>query len=524
MESAFEWGIINSQRVNENTMNKLMQKLVLFLSAMLVFCCVFINLKYSSTMEIWGNCSEYVQIGKNPSFFQVCVILMTGLFYYWFINSHHFEKIRIHRIKMITLMILLLEGYLWITHVYVIPGADSGQLINAAHAFSQGDYTLFEPGQYFYKNPHQLGFTLFLQCFSGVFGEYQYTKLMTFNVIVLVISCSYLMKIAEKLFPSKENQLLVCLLLLGFFPAIFYCSFIYGVYPGLMASIIGIWYFMEYIDSNRFDKLIISGVFMGMAYLLKPNYAIFIVALLIIFFIDMLSKKKIKLIQFVVFAALCLLPLKTVNGYYEQKLNQSLDGFPMLSYLVMSTKESDIAPGWWNWYKEIVYDESGQNLHKMGELVQEDLKEQIQFYINNPTEFFDHYSKKTISQWAESSYQSIWLSEVRYSMGHYYQEFDEVGKWVYFKGKGLLRTMMDCYNTVLYCGAFLGIMHLFKENDSKKMILPLIFTGGFLYHLLFEAKSQYLIIYAIILIPYAASGINLVLFKIKQGIKRREQQ
>ena len=40
------------------------------------------------------------------------------------------------------------------------------------------------------------------------------------------------------------------------------------------------------------------------------------------------------------------------------------------------------------------------------------------------------------------------------------------------------------------------------------MLLCLIFLGGFLFHILWEAKSRYILPYIIILIPVAVQGIQ----------------
>jgi len=38
-------------------------------------------------------------------------------------------------------------------------------------------------------------------------------------------------------------------------------------------------------------------------------------------------------------------------------------------------------------------------------------------------------------------------------------------------------------------------------------LLPLLILGGFSYHLLFEAKSQYTLLYYVMMFPYAAVGL-----------------
>lgn len=40
-----------------------------------------------------------------------------------------------------------------------------------------------------------------------------------------------------------------------------------------------------------------------------------------------------------------------------------------------------------------------------------------------------------------------------------------------------------------------------------RLLLPTIFIGGFIFHLFWEAKSQYTITYFVLLIPYCAKGL-----------------
>ena len=49
---------------------------------------------------------------------------------------------------------------------------------------------------------------------------------------------------------------------------------------------------------------------------------------------------------------------------------------------------------------------------------------------------------------------------------------------------------------------------LMKKRDILSCILPLIILGGLMYHLLFEAKSQYALPYFIMMLPVAACGLS----------------
>ena len=52
-------------------------------------------------------------------------------------------------------------------------------------------------------------------------------------------------------------------------------------------------------------------------------------------------------------------------------------------------------------------------------------------------------------------------------------------------------------------------------------MLPLIVLGGMMYHMLFEAKSQYAYVYAVLLVPLAARGLCRLEDYLTKGISAR---
>ena len=54
----------------------------------------------------------------------------------------------------------------------------------------------------------------------------------------------------------------------------------------------------------------------------------------------------------------------------------------------------------------------------------------------------------------------------------------------------------------------------FRKLDAYKLIFAITFIGGFLFHLVWEAKGQYTIIYAYLMIPYMLRGYQLLLRRV----------
>ena len=80
-----------------------------------------------------------------------------------------------------------------------------------------------------------------------------------------------------------------------------------------------------------------------------------------------------------------------------------------------------------------------------------------------------------------------------------------------------LETLLGAFQRALYAFSAAGIIGMLRDRKRSGLclLLPLIFFGGALYHLLFEAKSQYAFPYAVLLLPMAAMGIC----RIEDGLK-----
>ena len=61
----------------------------------------------------------------------------------------------------------------------------------------------------------------------------------------------------------------------------------------------------------------------------------------------------------------------------------------------------------------------------------------------------------------------------------------------------------------------LSLFELWRRRDMESSLLPLIILGGLLYHLLFEAKSQYALPYFVLMIPMAAFGFGWFFYRIE---------
>ena len=69
-------------------------------------------------------------------------------------------------------------------------------------------------------------------------------------------------------------------------------------------------------------------------------------------------------------------------------------------------------------------------------------------------------------------------------------------------------------SNLFFCLLF-GLIRLWRKKDLLRCLLPLVMLGGLLYHLLFEAKSQYAMPYFVLILPIAAYGLFTLFRKVE---------
>jgi hypothetical protein len=180
-------------------------------------------------------------------------------------------------------------------------------------------------------------------------------------------------------------------------------------------------------------------------------------------------------------------------------------GVPQVAWLAMGLQESQMAPGWYNRYTINTFKSVHFNAEAASAQALQNIDKRLTYFKKNPSAALDFFAKKALSEWNEPSYESLWVSQVK---GHMKPVPDFVEN-VYNgeAGKGL-QNYFNMYQQIILIGFLFALINSFRKSNDLFAFLPLIILGGFLYHLLFEAKSQYILVYFVMLVPYAAYGWN----------------
>ena len=132
------------------------------------------------------------------------------------------------------------------------------------------------------------------------------------------------------------------------------------------------------------------------------------------------------------------------------------------------------------------------------------IQERLEVFKEDKAYTNDFFAKKIASQWNEPSYQSIWTNQVRGRYG----EPGKLAEWVMGEGEARVKSYMNAFQQLIFLLSAIGAIFMMRRRRVELSLIPIVILGGFLYHALFEAKSQYAITYFILMIPIAVYGLN----------------
>lgn len=437
-----------------------------------------------------------------------------------------FAKINMTVLEIILTVYVILLGLIWIFAVTSIPAADSANIFETASQAAKGNYTSLNDftnfynkdfyGGYSYYNfyPFQLGFVLISEFILRIFGSDSSMPIQVVNVLATGAAYLGLAKITKLLFKRKSIEFAAIFLLAICFQPILFCTFVYGNTLGMCLGIWACFFLIKYFQTNNWKLLFPCGILLVLSTIAKYNNMIYLVAFVIMLIVHTVKHKKWQSVAFAL--AICIATVGSsslIIASYEARSGATLaNGVSQILYLDMGMQESGRAPGWYTTTGLQIYLQNQFDDEAANKAALKQIGERLETFGNDAEYTFDFYSKKILSQWNEPTFESIWVSKVK---GHEVEITNGLADWIYNKSLGqLLELHFGLYMRVLYVLFAVGIYMLFikKKTDICTVLLPLVIMGGFGYHFLCEAKSQYILTYIPLIIPTAAYALNKILF------------
>ena len=196
-----------------------------------------------------------------------------------------------------------------------------------------------------------------------------------------------------------------------------------------------------------------------------------------------------------------------LRSSYEARSGIELNqGAPMLLYVAMGMQQGEGAPGWSNGYiLHNYWGVSDFDYAASETMAKQDIRTSASEFVHHPKYALRFFVGKFASEWNDPTYEC-------YAMTHIGGD-DPRGAVADSIFNGTLHTVfewfMNQYQSLIYGGVFLWLLYGFwRKKDLSVLVLMTVIFGGFLFHMLWEAKGRYILPYFVMMLPMAAAGLS----------------
>lgn len=457
-------------------------------------------------VEIYNSYTKEVELYSGHTFFVrdawwlhlMVFAICTVVLYFADMNKNyqHFEWVCGIVIVLFMLTLLLLAS--------TEPTSDSVKMLRVVSEFERGDYSSFETDQYMFRYPFQYGIIVFYQMLSQIFGMTNYFAFRFFNLIFIILTYYFLLKIIKLVDGFQNIYPFLILVGMAFTPYFFYVTLIYGNIIGFFFSVCSFYFFLKYDKDNNWISIVISILTIILAIIFKSNCKIFFVAEVLILCVSILKDRNEKKIvwQRILIIMCFLIGVGASSKLIEHKITdlagEHVEGMPMITWVAMGLCESKAAPGWYNGLSAELYSNNNFEYEATVDDSLDFIHEKIIRSVKDPGYAIDFYSRKILSMWNNPQFSSLeMISSNSGTIWDYL--FKNEGRYIYVWINNLIHTW-------ILIGVFLYAVLSYKTISYKKLLLPISIVGGFVFHIFWEAKCMYAMPYVVLMLPLSISG------------------
>lgn len=425
------------------------------------------------------------------------------------------------------LVVLFFSGW-WIVNSANMPQSDAKAVFDIAYRARNHDLLPIAPtGSYMSLWPFQSGLVMFQEAIMRLIpGADEMTVQWAYMPFMALSLLSGYM-VVRRMFLSVRTRVFWCILMGFCLPYYFYVNNMYGEIPSIALTLFCLWMLMEYFRKPLWIKLVLVGIGLGGAVAIRKNTVIFGMACILVMGVLFLGKRQkqsliIILVMLMAIAAGAILPVR----FYEYRAKNTMGkGVPAIAYVAMGLQWSEGRdPGGWNGYHSDLFVDMDYNTELTAEISLENVKESLRYMAKNPLYTVKFFGYKLITQWEREDYMCL------YATLSFYND-RTAAAWDIYEGKtkDKLMYLMAVHQSIVYFGAFcfcvLAVAHWKKRGggDIRNLILLVTFIGGFLFSIIWEAQSRYVMPYFVMLLPYAAEGLAELSYRLETKGKWQEQ-
>lgn len=521
-----------------------MKKIIYYVGLITLAIVLIMNLLLTANLDQ----AEHITISFN-SIIYIIGLIASSILIFWGASkldkylSDETKKPKAKKrdiIFLIALAIYIAFNIIWAIEVRPGIGGDQIHVANFAQTIYRDDPNEFLPNLTYASIPlrdyiqgykQQIPLAFIYSIFFSIIHCDIVVILRALNVIGNIAIVFALYKIGKQLSKKYEiNKVLLLTLIVTFISLPMLSTFIYGDLPGLALSLFSVYYIMKYTETKKLKFCLLSSLLAMVGYMMRMNSLIFIIATVMYLVLNLIKDirenrkerleanintnkenlRKSYILEtaiIVIYVVIAIIPSNIVENYYMDKYDMDkTKGIPKINYFLMGMEESGRGNGWYN-------EGTGEPALKNPEGIKEEykirIKDRLKYFSNHIGEAIDFYTKKIASMWTENTYSAVMNNKTSDDD----PKLGMVGPLTFYQKVLLIITTL--------CSIIVLVQN--RKNISLELLFLLtIFIGGFAFHILWEAKSRYIIPYIVVLVPLASVKID---FKaIKEKITKAKEK
>lgn len=498
-------------------LKKFIITLLKVISCIILTLLLIINLIYISQVIDISEKVEISLVSLSTHIFTILFIIII-LFLLFLNKKYNIINLKSNKTIVVVLIIYAIVCYKWINYTNNVPIDDSSVVYSLAKNVIENGMDTIQNNSYLAKCPQQIFMVLFFVIVFKLFSSTAFFNIQILNIVANIFIILGLYKASKLLTSNKEySSEFSFFLAIAFFPLIIICNFVYSDYIGLSFVIWSFVYLLEYDKNKRKKDFILSSILLAIALIIKMNYFIVLIAYIIYLVIKILGTKvkKKRLIQLgllLLYISINLIPYFSIKQWSYSKLQlNNEEAIPTSAYIYMGMSESYREAGWYG----TAISEGWNNAKKSKTSYSRLIIKRLETFAQKPIYFLDFYKRKITSGWADPTFQSVWYAIPREEM--------HLNNILSSTKYHVLLIYNRALLIIIYGYSLFTLLYNWKRINENKILLYLIFLGGFFFHFLWEMKSRYTMSYVILLIPLAGIGLNDFFNLISEKLQRHKK-
>ena len=511
---------MNDTLVKQNKITRICSSAAVCLLALVFILLSVASVLQTSRIDPANPAAELINFDNDYIPVNLALILLTALAFIALLRKRiSLQKVDTRFILFIMLIVATVISLSWINLTKSVANGDESILLTTAKDASKGVYTNFYQSYDFYGNnsyfmfyPEKLGFVLFAEVLYRIFGIGSNELLFQIpNVIALDLIYVGVVMIAKHVFNNKTVTNMTAIAFIVCLQPMFMVTFTQSYFYSLALSVWGVYFAVRYMKENKLLHAGLCALLIALGCVLRESGLLFMIAVGVALIVHTVDQKRLIALAVAAVTVLCSigLPWLVTLSYASRSGTQLNTRITRTMYTYIGISDSSMAPGWYNGMGVYTLRDAGMDTAAGNEAARQGIDNRVS-QLSADHKLVEFYQKKLFSQFNEPSFQSVWISQVKSHDLPEGEALSDIATSVYTGGLStLLDVWFNYYQMILYIGFTVGLIFLVirKRTGAAALILPLTILGGVICRMLFEAKSQYILPYFIILIPYAMFGL-----------------